>query len=167
MTGGVLSYERWVARYGELARAELVLGLRAIGADDDLPADASWWEEYLAEALVGATLYEGDTDASENPEVPIMVAEVGLEEASARSLVKNLFGAMFEEGARAYAGTAAGERDEREVLAPYFAVVIEGRRVLYEGEWLLSQLVVDERKGGLRELHGRLAEAVSGWEAVR
>ncbi len=51
------------------------------------------------------------------------------------------------------------------MLEPYFVVVIEGTKVLHEGEWLLSQLVVEEgTEEGLRGLHERLAEAVSEWK---
>ncbi len=107
--GVVVPHERWLVRYAELVRAELSPHPVFAAGDVDLPEEtSSWWAGYLAESLVGRSLYDGDEDPVKNPRIPIGVAEVGDGEATARSLLKNLFGALFEEGARAYVGPVGG-----------------------------------------------------------
>ena len=168
MRTGLRSYEGWLRSYGALASARVSEDARDGAADPDLPEDAAWWEEYLSEGLVGLPAWEGPPDVEENPMIPTMVAEVAREEESARMLVAELFGALFaESGVRTYAGPVYLQRSEREILEPFFVVALEGRRVRYEGDCLLADLVLPcAAARELESVHYRLASAVERWEAT-
>lgn len=158
LSSEVRSYEGWLEAYGAFQRARAQESNR----DAALPADAGWWEEYLREGLEGLPAWEGPREDTDNPAIPAMVAEVEGEAESARTLVADLFGALFAGGdVRTYAGPV--ERGERQILGPYFVVVVEGRLVRYEGEWTLEDLAGADGVGP-EAVHRRLASAVAGWE---
>lgn len=170
-----LPYERWALRFEELVVSDL-LAYPPDSGDERITATGvlEEAEDLLLCHLNGALLFEGQPDAVENPPVPAAVAEVYAEQQAATSLLARLFDALFEPEAEASVYTAVGGYDADglpEMLAPFVVVVCgpqayDGRRVLYEGEWLLEYLVVEGPRE-LRDLHARLQRAVEDYRTVR
>lgn len=165
----VLPYELWAVRFEEISIARLHASLP--GIDGIVPGGVlSDGEDLLLDQLAPSFLFAESPDPVENPPVPASVGQVAAELKVATYLFAELFLALFDSdfAAEAYVVATGYDSDgDPELLAPFSVVVLsgaygyQGRRVLYEGEWLLETLVVND-SDQLRDLHERLKATVEG-----
>lgn len=169
-----LPYERWALRFEEIVVSDLLV--HPLGVGDEAITAAGVLEEaeeLLLFHLTVGFLFEGEPDVIGNPPVPAAVAHVYAQQQAATSLLGNLFRALFNPEASASVYTTVGyDGDGEACLLAQFAIAIlagvpsfEQRRVLYEGEWLLEELVADS-PAGLRELHGCLYSAFESFRTA-